>query len=221
MMKTIVILSSLASMISLAAPALAGDCTHARIAKTPVKIDNTAGVPIEAAAVKTRADSLFYVRLGQSLVATHSVPTGPELGLGYRLELDRVGIDASVNLAVTDVMNGDKRGFVGSLAKLTAQYYFSPQADRSAYLGGGLSGGFQSVHTTHNHFTGSGLQGEIVGGYEFMRRSTIRAFVQANASLPFYMSTPDLALASLATGKVTASRYLPTFGLSLGVAWGK
>ncbi len=223
MMKTILFLSSLASASALAAPALAGDSTVTIAAASSNNLGATAGVAVtnEHVAPRPKADSLFYVRLGQGVVPAPGAPTGPGIGLGYRLELDHVGLDASMNLAVTDVMNADKRGYTGSLAKLTAQYYFTPQSDKSPYLGGGLSWGFRSVGIGHDRYTGTGLQGEIVGGYEFLRNSNIRAFLQASISLPFYAANRENIVSTRASETGPGSRYLPTMGLSFGVAWGK
>ena len=175
MTKTIVILSTVASAVSLATPALAAQSTEIGIPRTQVAETQMMAPSVVAGgqenAACNRADSLFYVNLGPSMTAASGAPTGPALGLGYRLELDRVGLDASVNLAVPNIMNSDKRGFEGSVAKLTAQYYFMPDADKSPYLGGGLSWGFRNLSIGADRYSGTGLQAEIVGGYELFRKS--------------------------------------------------
>jgi hypothetical protein len=223
MMKSILILSSLASVTALAAPALARDSTVSVSAASAGNLSATAGVVVvsEPVAPRARADSLFYIRLGQGVAAAPGAPTGPGIGLGYRLELGHVGLDASMNLAVTNVMNADKRGFVGSLAKLTAQYYFMPDADKSPYLGGGVSWGFRSLNVGADRYAGNGLQAEIVGGYEFLRNSNIRAFIQAGVSLPLYLVNRENVAGTTARSVGPGTRYLPTMGLSFGVAWGK
>jgi hypothetical protein len=230
MTKTTLILSTLASTIALASPAIAAESsttivTGASVTGAHGNLGATAGVAVvrEEAAVKARprADSLFYLRLGQGVVAAPGAPGGPGIGIGYRLELERFGIDASLNLHMTDMTSPDKRGYTGSLVKLTAQYYFMPQADHTPYLGAGLSWGLRSVSIGEDRYSGNGLQGEIIAGYEFLRNSNIRAFVQAGASLPFYMANRESASTPRALVLTPGARYLPTMGLSFGVAWGR
>jgi hypothetical protein len=234
MTKTIATLSTLASAVSLATPALAGQSTDIGISGTQASAAQPAAPSVVTHQEKppcTRADSLFYARVGQGITTAPGGPTGPALGLGYRLELDRVGIDASVNLSVPSVMSSDKRGFEGSVAKLTAQYYFMPEADKSPYLGGGLSWGFRDMSVGADRYSGTGLQAEIVGGYELYRNScNVRVFIQGSVSLPLYMANLErsASLPPITSVRPAAdppgppgSRYLPTVGISLGVAWGK
>jgi len=233
MTKTIAILSTLASAVSLATPALAGQSTDIGISATQAsEVPHAAPRVVAAGKEKApcaRADSLFYARVGQGITTAPGAPTGPALGLGYRLELDRVGIDASVNVSVPSVMSSDKRGFEGSVAKLTAHYYFMPDADKSPYLGGGLSWGFRDMSVGADRYSGTGLQAEIVGGYELYRNScNVRVFIQGSVSLPLYMANRQVSAPPAAATVPTAdppdppgSRYLPTLGISVGVAWGK
>ena len=264
MTKTIVILSTLASAVSLATPALAGESLEINAPKMQVPETAAPAQPItitgeavpaqnvtitseavpsqnvtvtsEVAPPITRGISLFQVHTGQGLVMAPGAPMGPGLGIGYRGELGNFGVDAGIDLAATDVMHSEKRGFVGSLAKVTAQYYFMPEASHTPYVGAGLSWGIHSgVNVGGASYSGTGLQAEIVGGYEFFRNSNFRLFVQGNVSLPFYRANQDVTspapvpvvIPRTATVETAdppaspASRYLPTFGLSLGVAWGK
>lgn len=69
-------------------------------------------------------------------------------------------------------------------------------------------------------YSGSGLQGEISVGYEFLRASTIRMFLQADATLPFYTVhryTYDSALGAAVGG----SAWVPSLAFSFGIGWGK
>ncbi|MEM6531467.1 MAG: hypothetical protein AAF654_02530 [Myxococcota bacterium] len=171
----------------------------------------------QAAPRRVAADSLWYLRLGAGTVAGGDVNWGPVFGFGYRYELDRFGIDASANLYVgteNDAENDDiDLGVSGSLIKLMGLYFFDPTANSSPYLGLGISYGGSAVTSDNQEFTGGGLQGEISVGYELLRASTIRMFVAADATLPFYNSTSDF----FGDGE---SQYTPAFALSLGFAFG-
>jgi hypothetical protein len=111
-----------------------------------------------------------------------------------------------------------------------AEYYLDPTADRSFYIGGGLSWGARSATVCDGKYSGSGLQAEIVGGYELLRMSNLRIFIQADATLPLYMTDREggkRAPVIAVTGKPIpaadgpAQRFLPSMGISLGIAWGK
>jgi hypothetical protein len=236
MTKTIVSLSSLAALLALSARASAHEPRGATPASKErhqaTKIDEAAGIPVkgEIAATRTVAESLFYLRLGESAMMGSDVRGGPGVGLGYRIELDRFGVDASANLGVTDVARKTEKGIEGSWLKLTAQYYFDPTADRSFYVGGGLSWGARSATVCGQRYAGSGLQAELVGGYELYRSSTMRIFVQADATLPLYMAdhqggpaapSHDVTGKPLPSADPPGQHLLPSMGISFGIAWGK
>jgi hypothetical protein len=202
----------------------------------PAPIAERAAVPKALAAPKREAaDKLFYAKIGGSGVPAETLRGGPDLGIGMRLELDRIGIDASMSLGVTQT--GPKMeitGLRGSWVKLGAQYYLTPNEDSSPYLGGGLSWGGQRERVCNHTYSGTGLQAQIVAGYELLRSSTIRMFVQTDVTLPLYQAAhadQDASFArmrgqhQLYTGKLSADapaqRYLPIMGLSLGIAWGQ
>jgi hypothetical protein len=260
MTKTLVFLSSIACAIAASAPAFAdaarapNDASKEKRDPLPtVRIDVTAGEPVKsecppggcvarppvalllhapkALPDPARAQSVFYMRLGEGAMLGPGMPSGPAFGMGYRMELDRVGIDAAASFSTTDITRKDK-GFEGSWLKLTAQYYFAPTSDRSFYLGGGLSWGARSAMLCNHRISGSGLQAEVVGGYELLRSSTLRIFVQADATLPFYMAGAEVAAPRAPRGPTInvprppprvvglTPRFLPSMGISLGVAWG-
>jgi hypothetical protein len=132
------------------------------------------------------ADRLFYGRLGQGMPLAGGSLGGPEAGLGMRLEVGHIGLDASMSLGITQMSrNMEVTGMRGSWLKLTTQYLFMPRADSTPYIGMGLSWGGQKQRILGDRYSGSGLQGEIVVGYELLRSSTVRLFFQADATLPF------------------------------------
>lgn len=66
-------------------------------------------------------------------------------------------------------------------------------------------------------YSGSGMQGELSLGFELLRASTIRLFVQADATFPFYRATPD----NFITTPTGGSRYTPTFVIAFGGGFGR
>ncbi|MBI4508033.1 MAG: hypothetical protein HY698_00255 [Deltaproteobacteria bacterium] len=184
-------------------------------------VDRTNATSAQAAPNRVEADSLWYARLGFAGIVGAGLETGPSFGVGYRFELDDIGIDASFfNLMVVDSEGQSSGGATGSWVKLMGLYFLDPQANRSAYVGGGISWGAVGVVDDNKSFSDSGLQAELSAGYELLRASTIRLFVQADATLPLYLAESiDLSGDGTATG--TDSIWAPSFGISLGVGWGK
>ncbi len=172
---------------------------------------------------RVEADSLWYARLGYGAVAGAGGAGGPAFGFGYRFELDSLGIDASFLNLVWDspetnstTGNTSGGGINGSWVKLMALYYFDPIANGSLYAGGGVSWGGTATSDGNYLYSGSGLQGELAGGYEFLRASSIRIFFEVAATLPFYMVDRD---DFGATGGDSA--YAPIFTASIGLGWGR
>jgi hypothetical protein len=194
---------------------------------TGVTRDNVATT--QMAPNRVEADSLWYARLGYGMTFGGDLRKGPALGFGYRYELDSLGIDLSFLNFMVD-SNDDNSNTSGSLGvtatwiRLQALYFFNSMANGSSYLGAGLGWGAAASYktdtdaagvTTSSAFSGSGLEGQVTAGYEFLRASTIRMFAQADLTLPFYMAH--------ASGYNTSSesRYLPSLTFSLGIGWGK
>ncbi len=169
----------------------------------------------QAAPRRVHADSIYYLRLGYGTVLGGDFASGPAFGFGWRYELDRMGIDISgLNFVYNDTADTGA-GATFTLLRLGGVYFFNPDANSSAYADAALSWGFSGVSKKINGDTigyeDSGLQGEIGAGYEFLRASTIRMFVEANAVLPFYTADPISANAS--------SVYTPSFTISLGLGY--
>ncbi len=170
----------------------------------------------QAAPRRAEADSLWYARLGYGVTSGGRTAPGPAFGFGYRHELDALGVDLSfVNLTFQHAQ-GDAN-VSGSWIRLLAYWFAEPQGNSSAYLGGGVSWGGAAVAYNGTTYSGSGIQGELSAGYEMLRASTIRLFVQADVTLPFYESTTSDFLGTTAA----ASRYTPTFVLAVGGSFGR
>jgi hypothetical protein len=193
-------------------------------------VDRTNVTASQAAARRVHADSLWYARLGYGSLFGKSAYGTPALGFGYRAELDRFGIDVSfLNFQFSSASGGSSTGgSAQTLLKLSGLYYLSPLANRSAYLGGGLSYGHQSSGASYDSATGyytsgadgSGLQGELTAGYELARVTSFRVFLQADATLPFYESTAETYPARPTTRIVMPTidrRRVPSLVVSIGL----
>jgi hypothetical protein len=184
-------------------------------------VDRTNATDAQQAPNRVEADSLWYFRLGYGGAAGAAVNSGPAFGFGYRYELDSLAIDLSfLNLLVAgnNNQNGSSNsGVTGSWVRLMACYYLNPTANGSMYLGGGLGYGVTAVSNDTTSYTGSGLQGELTAGFEFLRASTIRMFVEANGTLPFYSVHSIDVLAT--TGSQRS--YVPSVTASFGIGWGR
>jgi len=181
----------------------------------------------QAAPRRAEADSLWYARLGYGMTTGGgSSAAGPAFGFGYRYELDALGIDLSFfNLAIshsnqTDTYGDRETNVSGSWVRLLAYYFAGASSSSSLYAGAGLSWGGAAVTDGPVVYSGSGIQGELSLGFEVLRASTIRLFVQADATLPFWKSTPDLDTFGI-TSTSAGSRYTPTFVLALGGGFGR
>ena len=196
-------------------------------------VDRTNVTSAQQAPNRVEADSLWYLRIGYGLALGPTTGHGVAFGFGYRYELDELGVDLSfLNLVIGNNNNSSKSTTVtGSWAKIMGLYFLSPIATGSLFLGGGLSWGMAaatgsttdatgSTSTSSQTYTGSGLQGEISVGYEFLRASTIRMFLQADATLPFY-TVRRYTFDSVSGLTASASSWVPSLAFSFGIGWGK
>jgi hypothetical protein len=136
-------------------------------------------------------------------------------GLGYRQELDTYAVDVSV-ANIVDPSDDDAATHAdsaGSYVRVLGLYFLNPRSNATAYVGGGASWGFSHLVEDARTLTGSGPQAEGALGLELLRASTIRLFVQLEASLPLY-STHGSDL----RGERTSRWAPPLFALSIGGA---
>ena len=190
-------------------------------------VDRTNVTAAQSSVERVQSDSLWYARLGYGSVFGDKAYGGPSMGLGYRFELDSFGVDVSFLNFQSRSSSGaysyygpSDNAFAGSLLKIEGLYFVNPKANKTTFVGGGLSwGGADFGQGWH----GSGLQGELTAGYELLRASSLRAFVQADATLPFYQSsTVRYPVNYRGVGSIpftTDHRYAPSLVVSLGVGW--
>jgi hypothetical protein len=142
---------------------------------------------------------------------------GATFGLGVRGATRALAIDVSVSaqLPVGSRMSahiGGRETVALSLLKVEVLRFREPRANASSYFGGGISVGTASSWggPDERSWHGRGLQGELTLGYEIGSASTARLFVQADATLPFYVMT---------SGHPGGTRYAPSLFVSVGVGW--
>jgi hypothetical protein len=190
-------------------------------------IDRSNVTIAQATVERIPTDSFWYARLGYGAVFGDTTYGTPALGFGYRVELDSFGVDVSFfnyQIKTPDSYSPtySNGAVAGSLLKLEGLYFINPSANRTGYVGAGLSWGGVDFGQGWN---GNGLQGELTAGYEFPRASTLRVFVQADTILPFY----DVTAVRYPTGTdfrrvnvptpTTEHRYAPSLAVSVGFGW--
>jgi hypothetical protein len=178
----------------------------------------TAALP-SAEAVDSR--TYFYGRVGYGGAAARGVTTGPAVGFGFRYARENLGVDASLFNFVLTQTGGSFDNLSGAWIRLCALYYVAPDARGSLYGGAGLGWGVTNVHLVGNTYTNNGLNFELMVGYEALRASAIRLFVQLDASLPTYRANATIFGLQGTSATITRdSLYSPSLTLTLGLGVG-
>lgn len=182
-------------------------------------VDRTNVIEMQAEPKRVHSDALFYVRLGYGGVLNGG--GGPAMGMGIRRELDAFAIDVSfLNVqTASDAGYSYGGGSSGSWLKLSALRYLNRTGNATPYIGGGLSWGSVIASQPDLHLHGSGLQGELTAGYEMLRASNIRLFVQTDLVFPFYSAKAEVFRPRMTP--LRERRYMPSASLSFGMGWDK
>jgi len=181
---------------------------------------------------RMHSDSVWYARLGYGAHFADQAYGGPSVGfLGYRREGQRYGIDVSFfnfqykssDRTYSYYSSLGSSGMTGTWLKLNMLRYFSPNADRSPYIGAGLSWSTTNLDHDNTSWEGDGLQGELTGGFEMGRAGSIHVFLQGDVGLPFYQlrSTTYTFMGPPPNGyqSTVSHRYVPSASFSLGLGW--
>ena len=173
----------------------------------------------ELASRRVPSKNLFFVRIGYGYATGPSEGGGALLGLGWRRELNRVALDVSfANVLLLSKGNDNAYSSEpinhGSFTPVAVgvNYHFRPLASGTPYAGLGFG-----IRIFHPEFEpANSFDVRLNCGYEMLRASTVRLFVQADAILPTYK------LRRKTEGRTSdAERSWPgTFTLSLGVGFG-
>jgi hypothetical protein len=200
---------------------------HALVTNQPMgaidNVDRTNATIDQMAPRRVAADGLKYVRLGYGMVTGRSSDLGTAFGFGYRHELDNIGIDVSMNFVwassdQTSAGGTTQRGGVnGELIGIGVVDYNQPLANSTLYYGGRVGYGLNDFYdgSSDTNYTGSGLQVTGTAGYEMLRASTIRLFVEFDATAPLYSSSGT----SYSTGEMS-KRWAPVLSLTVGAGLG-
>ncbi len=184
-------------------------------------VDRTNVTSAQTEALRVPSENLFFVRVGYGYATGPGKGGGAVLGLGWRRELNRLALDVSfANLHVLSQGDGGPSEDPLSAGSFTpvalgVNYHFRPLASATPYAGLGL--GF----TVHDPGAGEskGLDVRFDLGYEMLRTSTLRLFVQADAILPTYEVTRT-SWDSAGRLSVTDRSWPATFSVSLGIGLG-
>ena len=197
---------------------------HALVTGQPMStgggnVDRTNATNDQMVPRRVASDNVKIFRLGYGLITGHGTSTGPAFGFGWRFELDRLAIEISaLDLTYSSDAKSSDSGFTGSLIRLGALYYQEPIASQSMYFGGGIGYGFNVISDGTSTFSGAGIEGHATIGYELLRESTIRMFVEATAIMPFYLSSVD---DFTGTGTPSGRKWIPSFALQVGLGYGR
>ena len=169
--------------------------------------------------------TFFYTRLGAGAAFADSIRQSPAIGFGVRTELDALAVDASFVNYVIGSRSSSGAVVAGSLLRLQVLRFLDSGAERSTYVGAGLSWGTSLVERAsnvtareyHSNWNGSGLQSEVTAGYEFFRNSALRMFVQSDVGLPFFNAFSERYVLGGAAG--TDRRYIPSAAVTFGIGW--
>lgn len=198
-------------------------------------VDRTNVTQTQAAAQnRMHSDSVWYARLGYGMYFADQSYGGPAVGfIGYRREGVKYGIDVSfLNFQYKSSNRSynyydfaspqGSSGMTGTWLKMEVLRYFKPSADRSPYIGAGLSLSATNLDHDNTSWEGNGLQGELTGGYEMGRAGSIHIFIQGDAGLPFYKlrsTTYNYFNGPPYYESSVSHRYVPTLTVSLGFGW--
>ncbi len=194
---------------------LAGPVDRANVTSTQVEVKRVA------------SDSLFFVRLGYGTASGTGGGGGPLVGFGWRKELNRIALDfAFANMLVlTDYQDGSYSGDLFDTngpftpVALGVNYHFRPLASGTPYVGAGLG------YTRWRLDDGRGLDLRLSAGYEMLRASNLRLFVQADGIVPTYDVTrtewSEWRAGDPSTHSPRTTTFRPvTVALSMGIGWG-
>lgn len=171
--------------------------------------------------------SFGYARLGYGAAFADGTRSAPAIGFGYRGELESVAFDVSFfNYIVGTGRYDDGSVFAGSVLKLQMLRFLDGEANRSAYVGGGLSWGGVSASSDGTPYSsswgGSGLQGEFTTGYEFRGNTPLRVFIQADVGVPFFKAIREsftYGPPGVFRSTVVDQRFIPSAVVSFGMGW--
>jgi hypothetical protein len=188
---------------------------------------STPKVEESSASATEISDSLWYFRLGAGGVIAGDLKGGPAFGTGFRYNWSRYGFDASIFNFILTKHGSSFDNPAGSWLKIGGLIYGDPFGASTFYYGAGVGWGTTQASvvpkgaTDGVPFSNYGVDIGLTAGYELHRASVLRYFVQLDATLPTYAAHGLVPGYQSITPTFTwESRYMPSFGVSLGIAFG-
>jgi hypothetical protein len=187
--------------------------TLARLLPVMVFVASFAPTRVEAEN-EIHSGPFVYVALGAGTTLGPGRQVGPSFRVLYRFERPGFAVDVSVG-ATLDARSTSKEdedpgagNVAGVFPRAAWVWFIDSSAASSPYVsvGASLSGARQWDGT--RTLDGIGPAGELAVGYEWLRDSELRFFVEAGGSLPFYFIRGDGERA-----------YAPTFFVLVGGAF--
>jgi hypothetical protein len=167
------------------------------------------------------SDSLWYLRLGAGGVVASGLKGGPAFGTGFRYNWASYGIDASIFDFILTKHGSSFDNPAGSWLRIAFLFYADPFGADSFYYGGGLGWGTTQASIHDVPFSNFGADIGLTAGLEMHRTGALRYFVQLDADLPTYAAHGLVpGYQSITPTFTRESRYMPSFSLSLGIAFG-
>ncbi len=175
------------------------------------------------------ADSIYWFGLGPAYAMGLTPNTVPlHLTGGWRYELDMFGLEVNMGLTFASAQETTAAGedvdesFVSGGIGIAGFWYADEEANHSPYFGVGLGWSGTAADTIDGTYANNGMHGVLSAGFEMLRASTMRAFVQLDAQLPMYQVELDRdgLFAVDASADAPDARYAPMVLLKVGVGWG-
>lgn len=174
------------------------------------------------------ADSVYWFGLGPAYFLAVNPDAMPlHFTGGWRYELDQFGLEVNMGFTFAGSEETTASGetideaVINGGIGLAGFWFADEEANNTPYFGLGLGWSGTAADTLDGTYSGNGLQGTLSGGFEMLRASTIRAFVQIDAVLPMYELTldRDTLLGNDPSPDAPDARYAPLFMLKIGVGW--
>jgi len=183
----------------------------------------TTGAKTEASTASATeiSDWLYYLRMGAGGVIASGLKGGPAFGSGIRYNWSSYGIDASVFDFILTKHGTSFDNPAGPWIKISLFGYGDPFGKSTVYYGAGIGWGTTQANIDGVPFSNFGLDVGLTDGLEMNRTSALRYFEQVDADLPTYAAHGLVpGYESLTPTFTKESRYMPSFSLSLGIAFG-
>lgn len=159
---------------------------------------------------RLRAESLWFGSVGGAYLTDLDLDSVPlNLRGGYRHELDQFAVEG--NASMTFASSTDGGGAFNTHFGVAGYYFLDPLADSSAYVGFGVGYGGSAEEGRGNSASGAGVHLVGSAGYEMLRASTIRAFIQTDLLVPLYAQRAD--------DDESHNVYAPVLSLNVGIGW--